>query len=186
MWTGVLNNSGTGPAGARSSTPSLRIGSIQTGIAGGFFNGALDQVQLYGYVLSAAEISSLYSRAATQIGQIHGRVVNVQFTDGSPAHPGSAGPSLNGNAWSSSISPLSYIGTTWTQLSGFSTLTRTNLPYSDGTSSTIGFTLAATSGSGLFTSTNGTSPLTMFTEEVNGLSGQPNPHDQRPPERPAL
>jgi hypothetical protein len=128
-----------------------------------YWNGNVDDVRVYNYALSATQVSSLMLP--------QGPVVNVQFTDGNPVYPGSAGPGLNGNAWSSTISPLSYLGTAWTEIDGYSTITETNLPYSDGTPSGIGFTLSATSGQGVFSSTNGQSPLTMFTEEVNGYMG---------------
>ncbi|MEW6303140.1 MAG: choice-of-anchor P family protein [Verrucomicrobiota bacterium] len=60
---GVLNNSGTGPTGARAAAPALRIGSIQTGAAAGFLNGAIDEVRLYDRALADAEIALLASGA---------------------------------------------------------------------------------------------------------------------------
>ena len=56
---GVLQGSMTGPTGARTAPPALRIGSIQTGMAGGFLNGTIDEVRLYNWVLTAAEIAAL-------------------------------------------------------------------------------------------------------------------------------
>ena len=56
---GVLDNSGIGATAARTAPPNLRIGSIQTGVAGGFFKGTLDDVRLYGRVLSDPEIAAL-------------------------------------------------------------------------------------------------------------------------------
>jgi fibronectin-binding autotransporter adhesin len=44
---------------ARTAPPSLRIGSIQTGTAGKFLNGVIDEVRLYDYVLSAPEVITL-------------------------------------------------------------------------------------------------------------------------------
>lgn len=60
---GGLQASGFGPVGARTAPPSLRLGSIQPGYAGGFFAGALDDVELFGRVFSAAEIGQLMNHA---------------------------------------------------------------------------------------------------------------------------
>jgi hypothetical protein len=57
---GVLNGDKKGPAGIRDAMPGLRIGSIQSGAATGFLNGAIDQVQIYDYVLTQDEIASIY------------------------------------------------------------------------------------------------------------------------------
>ena len=106
--------------------------------------------------------------ALLSFAQAQGQVVNVQFTDGSN-DSGSAGAVLNGNPWSSIVSPLAYTGTTWT--SGFAS-SATDLSFSDGSSSTIGYTLAAQ-----FTTTNGGSNqagqqvLTMFTEAAGTGGG---------------
>jgi hypothetical protein len=56
---GVNRGSGTGPTGARTAPPTLRIGSIQTGTAAGFLNGTIDDVKLYDRVLSAGEVAAL-------------------------------------------------------------------------------------------------------------------------------
>ncbi len=56
---GTLQASGFGPVGTKASPPYLRIGSIQSGAAGGFFNGVIDDVQLFGRVFAATEIGSL-------------------------------------------------------------------------------------------------------------------------------
>ena len=54
---GVLRGGGTGPTGARTLPPGLRIGSLQTG--GGFLNGTLDDVRLYSRILSESELAAL-------------------------------------------------------------------------------------------------------------------------------
>ena len=67
---GTLSASGTGPTGARTAPPNLRIGSIQTGVAGGFLNGAIDEVLLYNTEFTAQQVAALknsYS-AAPQAG----------------------------------------------------------------------------------------------------------------------
>jgi hypothetical protein len=60
---GVLEASGTGDVTPRTLPPSLRIGSIQTGVAAGFLAGTLDDVRLYNYVLSATQIGALANTA---------------------------------------------------------------------------------------------------------------------------
>jgi len=59
---GALDSSITGPAGVRTNSPALRIGSLQTGT--GFFSGSISDVAMYSQVLTANQIATLY-RAAT-------------------------------------------------------------------------------------------------------------------------
>lgn len=56
---GVLQAAGSGPTGTRTAPPALRIGGIQAGYGGGYFNGAIDDVQLFNRVFAAGEIPSL-------------------------------------------------------------------------------------------------------------------------------
>jgi len=56
---GLLSASGTGPTGARVAPPNLRIGSIQTGAAGGFLNGEINEVRLYNSEFNAAQVAAL-------------------------------------------------------------------------------------------------------------------------------
>jgi len=56
---GVFQASTLGPTGTRTAPPYLRIGSIQTGVAGGFVSGTIDDVQLLNHVASTAEIAQL-------------------------------------------------------------------------------------------------------------------------------
>jgi O-glycosyl hydrolase len=60
---GVLQASAIGPAGTRDGPPALRIGSIQAGYSGGYLGGAIDDVQIFGRVLTAAEIGQLMTTA---------------------------------------------------------------------------------------------------------------------------
>ena len=39
--------------------------SIQTGISGGFFNGVIDQVQIFNYVLNGTDVANLYNRSVS-------------------------------------------------------------------------------------------------------------------------
>ena len=56
---GLLDTSGSGPSGPRTSPPNLRIGSIQTGVAGGFLNGSVDDLRLYNTVLPYLALATL-------------------------------------------------------------------------------------------------------------------------------
>jgi len=60
---GSLQASAQGPNGTKNAPPHLRLGSIRTGAAGGFLTGVIDDVQLFGRVLSAAEIPQLMNHA---------------------------------------------------------------------------------------------------------------------------
>jgi hypothetical protein len=62
---GALQASGTGPFGPKTSPPNLRIGSIQTGVSGGFLNGSIADVQIFNRTLSAPEISTVMHQAAS-------------------------------------------------------------------------------------------------------------------------
>jgi hypothetical protein len=59
---GVLNTNIIGPTGLRTAPPGLRLGSVQTGAAGKFFIGSLDDVRLYNGLLAT---NSIYALAAT-------------------------------------------------------------------------------------------------------------------------
>jgi hypothetical protein len=60
---GALQASATGPFGPKTAPTSLRIGSLQTGAATGFLNGAISDVQIFGSVLSAPQIAAVMSQA---------------------------------------------------------------------------------------------------------------------------
>jgi regulation of enolase protein 1 (concanavalin A-like superfamily) len=54
-----LQASATGPTGTRSAPTGLRIGGILANYAGGYLAGAVDDVRLYNYQLSASQIAAL-------------------------------------------------------------------------------------------------------------------------------
>lgn len=56
---GNLNTNLFGPVGARMAPPFLRLGSLQNGAAGKFYNGALDEVRLYNGWLDTNSIALL-------------------------------------------------------------------------------------------------------------------------------
>lgn len=58
---GKFDSSLTGPAGVRTNSPALRLGSLQTGA--NFFNGSLSDVTMYQQVLTTNQIATLYSAA---------------------------------------------------------------------------------------------------------------------------
>ncbi len=58
---GKFDSTMTGPAGVRTNSPALRIGSIQTG--SGFLNGSISDVAMYQQALSTNQIATLYSAA---------------------------------------------------------------------------------------------------------------------------
>jgi O-glycosyl hydrolase len=56
---GALQASALGPAGTQNAPPSLRIGSIQTGVTTGFFAGTIGDAQLFDYAFADSQISQL-------------------------------------------------------------------------------------------------------------------------------
>ncbi len=61
---GVLNTNLIGPIGPRRASPFLRLGSIQTGFAGKFYDGALTDVRLYNGWLDTNAITQLATAPA--------------------------------------------------------------------------------------------------------------------------
>jgi hypothetical protein len=118
-----------------------------------FWKGSVDDVRIYNYALSAAQISSLTLA--------HGPVINVQITDGGDL------PVINGTTWSSTASPFAYLGTKWSQFYSYGNISGTNLPYSDGTASTVGFTLTGIVGY----ANNDTTSLLPLLHEVEYSAG---------------
>ncbi len=89
---GVLQASATGPFGPKTSPPNLRIGSIQTGVSGGFLAGTIDDVQIFGRVLSAPEIAVVMNQSLTispiaNINLIAGQTLTVSNSAVDPYVP---------------------------------------------------------------------------------------------------
>ncbi len=59
---GVLDKSGTGSVGSHRSNGNLWIGAIKSGGSNSFFNGVIDQMQIFDYVLSANDVAALCNR----------------------------------------------------------------------------------------------------------------------------
>jgi hypothetical protein len=62
---GYLQASGNGPPGPKISPPNLRLGSLQTGVTGGFLAGTLADVQIFNRVLTAPEIAVAMNQTMT-------------------------------------------------------------------------------------------------------------------------
>lgn len=60
---GLWQASAYGPTGPKAAPASLRLGSVQPGYSGGFFAGALDDVQIFTRTFDAAEIGRLRNHA---------------------------------------------------------------------------------------------------------------------------
>jgi hypothetical protein len=79
---GALQATTIGPAGTKAAPPMLRIGSLQTGVAGGFFLGSIDDVQIFSRVFGPTEVPSLMNHAPTlaptfDASVIAGRTIQV-------------------------------------------------------------------------------------------------------------
>ena len=88
---GNVQASGNGPTNTRSAPTGLRIGSLQSG--GGFFAGAVDDVQLYNYQLSASQIAALVAPQTLPAPWTNSDI-------GSSASPGYANYNSNTGVWS--------------------------------------------------------------------------------------
>jgi O-glycosyl hydrolase len=89
---GVFQASTTGPTGTRSAPPSLRLGSIQAGYAGGFLAGTIDDVQLFAQVLTPGQIVNTMNHAPTLAAVapstvLAGRTLLITNTATDPAVP---------------------------------------------------------------------------------------------------
>jgi hypothetical protein len=60
---GALQGTTTGPQGSKTAPANLRVGSVQTGVSGGFLAGTIDDVQIFNYVFAAADVPSLMNHA---------------------------------------------------------------------------------------------------------------------------
>lgn len=60
---GALQASGFGPVGMLTAPLNLRIGSIQAGYAANYFNGAIDDLQLFARVFGPSEVAALMNHA---------------------------------------------------------------------------------------------------------------------------
>ena len=76
---GVLEASTTGATGTRSAPPSIRIGSIQTGIQ--YFNGTIDELRIWNVVRSQSDIQSNMN---SEIGTSSSLVEYYRFNQGNP------------------------------------------------------------------------------------------------------
>ena len=90
---GILQAATTGPTGERTAPPSLRLGSLLAGYPGGFLAGSIDDVQLFGRVLSPAEVVGTMNHPPVlapipDSTVLAGRTLLVTNTVTDPAVPG--------------------------------------------------------------------------------------------------
>lgn len=88
---GVLNTNLTGPVGARMSPPSLRLGSLQTGVAGQFYNGVLEDVRLFNGWLDTNAIAQLFTEPTA--------VAQLKFDESS----GTTAADATGHGWNGTL-----------------------------------------------------------------------------------
>lgn len=62
---GVLEASAVGPTGTRNAPSNLKIGALQTLVPGSFLAGAIDDVQIFDYVVSDAGVPALMNHQPT-------------------------------------------------------------------------------------------------------------------------
>ncbi len=79
---GVLQATTAGPTGTRAAPTNLKIGALQTLVAGTYLNGAIDDVQMFSRVFSAGEVPSLMNHAPAlqfifDTATAAGRVLNI-------------------------------------------------------------------------------------------------------------
>ena len=89
---GVAEAETMGPTGTRTAPPSLRLGGIQPGYSGGFLAGAIDDVQLFGRVLSSTEVVNTMNHAPSllplaPISLLAGVTLNLTNTAVDPTVP---------------------------------------------------------------------------------------------------
>ena len=79
---GVLQATTTGPTGTRAAPANLKIGALQTLVAGDYLAGTIDDVQIFSCVFAAGEMPSLMNHAPAlqfifDTGTPAGRVLNI-------------------------------------------------------------------------------------------------------------
>ena len=99
---GTLQAAGTGPTGTRSAPTGIRLGALQSG--GNYFQGDMDEVRLYSYVLAPVDIAKLAIGATdAQVAEYSFSGNTVQDTSGqgnhgTPANVSYASPGQGSNA----------------------------------------------------------------------------------------
>jgi hypothetical protein len=66
---GAFITTGTSSSSSLSTSPTLRIGSIQSSATTGFFSGSISTVQIYNKALSAAEVQQNYNQYKTRFNR---------------------------------------------------------------------------------------------------------------------
>jgi hypothetical protein len=94
---GSLNTNSFGPVGARMAPPFLRLGSLQTGAAGRFYNGLLSDVRLYNGWLDTNTLAQL-NLAPSLFAQLKFDESSGTSAADATGH-GWTGTLVNGPAW---------------------------------------------------------------------------------------
>ena len=94
---GNLNTNTVGPIGARVAPPFLRLGSLQTGAAGKFYNGVLEEVRLYNGWLDTNSLAQLLVQPAALAQLKFDEATGTSAADAT-GH-GWAGTLRNGPTW---------------------------------------------------------------------------------------
>jgi hypothetical protein len=117
---GVLESTGNGATGVRSAPPSIRIGSIQTGI--NYFNGSIDELRIWNVVRSSTDIQSNMSK---EISSQTGLVSYYKFNQGLANGSNSGQTSLtdsSGNNNTGTLYNFSLSGTTSNWVDGLGSM----------------------------------------------------------------
>ena len=89
---GSLQTSTTGPTGTKAAAPNLRIGALQTLVAGSFLAGTMDDVQIFSRVFSAGEVPMLMNHPPALVvifdaSVMAGRTLSVTNVGSDPDSP---------------------------------------------------------------------------------------------------
>ena len=89
---GIFQATTNGATGTRAAPANLRIGALQTLVAGSFLTGAMDDVQIFGRVFSAGEVPSLMNHPPSLLtvfdtAIMAGRTLSVANSGSDPDAP---------------------------------------------------------------------------------------------------
>jgi hypothetical protein len=185
----VLNTNLTGPVGPRMTPPSLRLGSLQTGVSGQFYNGMLEDVRLYNGWLDTNAIAQLAAAPAllaqlkfdqsggTTAVDATGHGWNGTLINGPTWVAGHNGNAVSLNGVNQYVSlPTNAVGslndfsiTAWVKMNTLATWSRV-FDFGTGTGSYLFLSPAAASGGLRFAITTGGGAGEQVINDTNALS----------------